>query len=327
MNLINISLLWTLFIIIIVIGLSIDLGFLNKIKNKIIKNKKNTENIDHHSKTQESKQALIWTIAWISLALAFSGLIYLSLGYNKFLEYLTGYVLEKSLSVDNMFVFSLIFASLAIPHEYQHRVLSVGIISAILMRIPLIFVGSTLLEEFHFMIYIFGGILIYTALKIIISKKDTQVNIDNHIGVKLLRKLIPVTTKMNKHHFFEVNNKIRYATPLLVTLVIIEISDLLFAIDSIPAILAITSDPLILITSNVFAILGLRSLYFLLAGIMTKFIYFHQVLIFLLLFIGIKMVISEFYKIPTETALVVILAALTASIIASYIKTNKQKKI
>ncbi len=225
-----------------------------------------------------------------------------------------------------MFVFSLIFTSLSIPHAYQHRVLSIGIISAILMRIPLILVGATLLEQFHFMIYVFGGILIYTALKIIISKKETQINIDNHIGVKLLRKLIPVTTKTNKQYFFVVTNKIRYATPMLISLVIIEISDLLFAIDSIPAILAITSDPFILITSNVFAILGLRSLYFLLAGIMTKFIYFQQVLVFLLLFIGTKMVISEFYKIPTETALLVILVALTTSIIASYIKTNKQEK-
>lgn len=225
-----------------------------------------------------------------------------------------------------MFVFSLIFSTLAIPHKYQHRVLSVGIISAILMRIPLILVGATLLEEFHFMIYIFGGILIYTAIKILITKDEKSIKVDNNFGVKLLRKIMPVTSKLNKNHFFTVTEGIRYATPMLVALVIVEISDLLFAIDSIPAILAITSDPFILITSNVFALLGLRSLYFLLAGLMSKFIYFKQVLVFLLLFIGSKMVISEFYKIPIEIALGIILVALATSIIASYLKSNNKDK-
>ena len=313
-----------LFFIIMIIGFSIDLGFFNKITDSIRRNKKEDQELKHEvTNKQRTKQALKWTIAWISLALFFSGMIYLGLGTDKFLEYITAYTLEKSLSVDNMFVFSLIFTSLAIPHAYQHRVLSVGILSAILMRVPLILVGATLLERFSFMIYLFGALLVYAALKILLRKEEKKIKIEKNFGVKLLGRLIPFSPELKKEQFFVKKNAIRYATPMLVALVVVEMSDLMFAIDSIPAVLAISSDPFILITSNVFALLGLRSLYFLLAGLMEKFYYFRHTLIILLFFIGIKMIISEFIPMPVEIALAIILTILSISVVLSYIRQHR----
>ena len=312
-----------LFFIIMIIGFSIDLGFFNKITDSIRRNKKEDQELKHEvTNKQRTKQALKWTIAWISLALFFSGMVYLGLGTDKFLEYITAYTLEKSLSVDNMFVFSLIFTSLAIPHAYQHRVLSVGILSAILMRVPLILVGATLLERFSFMIYLFGALLVYAALKILLRKEEKKIKIEKNFGVKLLGRLIPFSPELKKEQFFVKKNAIRYATPMLVALVVVEMSDLMFAIDSIPAVLAISSDPFILITSNVFALLGLRSLYFLLAGLMEKFYYFRHTLIILLFFIGIKMIISEFIPMPVEIALAIILTILSISVVLSYIRQH-----
>ena len=313
-----------LFFIIMIIGFSIDLGFFNKITDSIRRNKKEDQELKHEvTNKQRTKQALKWTIAWISLALFFSGMVYLGLGTDKFLEYITAYTLEKSLSVDNMFVFSLIFTSLAIPHAYQHRVLSVGILSAILMRVPLILVGATLLERFSFMIYLFGALLVYAALKILLRKEEKKIKIEKNFGVKLLGRLIPFSPELKKEQFFVKKNAIRYATPMLVALVVVEMSDLMFAIDSIPAVLAISSDPFILITSNVFALLGLRSLYFLLAGLMEKFYYFRHTLIILLFFIGIKMIISEFIPMPVEIALAIILTILSISVVLSYIRQHR----
>ena len=307
-----------------IIGFSIDLGFFNKITDSIRRNKKEDQELKHEvTNKQRTKQALKWTIAWISLALFFSGMIYLGLGTDKFLEYITAYTLEKSLSVDNMFVFSLIFTSLAIPHAYQHRVLSVGILSAILMRVPLILVGATLLERFSFMIYLFGALLVYAALNILLRKEEKKIKIEKNFGVKLLGRLIPFSPELKKEQFFVKKNAIRYATPMLVALVVVEMSDLMFAIDSIPAVLAISSDPFILITSNVFALLGLRSLYFLLAGLMEKFYYFRHTLIILLFFIGIKMIISEFIPMPVEIALAIILTILSISVVLSYIRQHR----
>jgi|TARA_B100000315_G_scaffold96422_1_gene88558 tellurite resistance protein TerC len=323
-DLFNTSFLWLLFFIIIIIGFSIDLGFLNNIKGRLRKDKKeNQQIIQKVTNKQRTKQALKWTIAWISLALFFSGMIYLGLGTDKFLEYITAYTLEKSLSVDNMFVFSLIFSSLAIPYAYQHRVLSVGILSAILMRIPLILVGASLLERFSFMIYIFGILLIYAALKILLKNEKKEIEIEKNFGVKLLRRFIPFSSELKKEQFFIKKGTIRYATPMLVALIVVEISDLMFAIDSIPAVLAISSDPFILVTSNVFALLGLRSLYFLLAGLMEKFYYFRHTLIILLFFIGFKMIISEFIHIPVEIALGMILIILSLAVTLSYIKIKR----
>ena len=323
-DLFNTSFLWLLFFIIIIIGFSIDLGFLNNIKGRLRKDKKEDQQIIQKvTNKQRTKQALKWTIAWISLALFFSGMIYLGLGTDKFLEYITAYTLEKSLSVDNMFVFSLIFSSLAIPYAYQHRVLSVGILSAILMRVPLILVGASLLERFSFMIYIFGILLIYAALKILLKNEKKEIEIEKNFGVKLLRRFIPFSPELKKEQFFLKKGAIRYATPMLVALIVVEISDLMFAIDSIPAVLAISSDPFILITSNVFALLGLRSLYFLLAGLMEKFYYFRHTLIILLFFIGFKMIISEFIHIPVGLALGMILIILSLAVTLSYIRIKR----
>jgi len=323
-DLFNTSFLWLLFLLIITIGFSIDLGFFSKIKDSINKNKVEIQQIKQKDpKAQPTKQALKWTIAWISLALFFSGMIFLGLGTEKFLEYMTAYTLEKSLSIDNMFVFSLIFTSLAIPHAYQHRVLSVGILTAILMRVPLILVGVALLERFQFMIYIFGALLVYAALKILLRKEEEKINIEKNFGVKLLGRLIPFSPELKKEQFFVKKNAIRYTTPMFVALVVVEISDLMFAIDSIPAVLSISSDPFILITSNVFALLGLRSLYFLLAGLMEKFYYFRHTLIILLFFIGSKMIVSEFIHIPVEIALALILTILSISVALSYIRSHR----
>ncbi len=314
------------FLTIITIGFSIDLGFFSKIKNSMRQNKGENQQIKLKEKdpnVQQTKQALKWTIAWISLALLFSGMIFLGLGTEKFLEYITAYTLEKSLSVDNMFVFSLIFTSLAIPHAYQHRVLSVGILTAILMRVPLILVGAALLERFSFMIYLFGALLVYAALKILLRKEEKNITIEKNFGVKLLRRFIPFSPELKKEQFFVKKNTIRYATPMLVALVVVEMSDLMFAIDSIPAVLAISSDPFILITSNVFALLGLRSLYFLLAGLMEKFYYFRHTLIILLFFIGAKMILSVFIHIPVELALALVLTILSISVVLSYIRSHR----
>jgi tellurite resistance protein TerC len=262
-------------------------------------------------------------VVWISLAAIFAGVIFIGMGYDKMLEFVTGYTLEKSLSVDNMFVFLLIFSSLAIPHAYQHKVLSVGIISAIAMRIPLIVVGVSLLESFHWMIYIFGGMLLLTAIRMLLQKKEKKIELEKNIAVRLLRKLMPIDLQVKGDKFFTRKNAVLFATPMLVALVIVEVTDLVFAIDSIPAVLAITGDPFIVITSNVFAILGLRSLYFLLAGLMEKFYYLKPGLIALLLFIGIKMVVSDFYKVPIGVSLAVIFGILGTAMMLSFIRVRR----
>jgi tellurite resistance protein TerC len=315
------------------VSLAIDLGVIGKTR-ALIKRKnggadRSLTQDDAETKTQLKqkqqpfKQALIWTIVWISLAAIFAGLIFVGMGYDKMLEFVTGYTLEKSLSVDNMFVFLLIFTSLAIPHAYQHKVLSVGIISAIAMRIPLILVGVSLLESFHWMIYVFGGMLILTAVRMLVQKKEKKIDVEKNIAVRLLRKVIPIDLEIKSDKFFTRKNAVLYATPMLVALVIVEVTDLVFAIDSIPAVLAITADPFIVITSNVFAILGLRSLYFLLAGLMEKFYYLKPGLVALLMFIGIKMVISEFFKIPIAISLAVIFGILGAAMVLSLLKARR----
>jgi tellurite resistance protein TerC len=335
----NDYLLWTVFGLFVGVALAIDLGILTKARSLVNNKKSGTSNInsasahnaDHDAnitskpklKQQPFKQALVWTIVWISLAVIFAGLIYVGMGYHKMLEFVTGYTLEKSLSVDNMFVFLLIFSSLAIPHAYQHKVLSVGIISAIAMRIPLILVGVSLLESFHWMIYVFGGMLLLTAIRMLLQKKEKKIELEKNIAVRLLRKFMPIDLDLKGDKFFSRKNAVLFATPMLVALVIVEVTDLVFAIDSIPAVLAITADPFIVITSNIFAILGLRSLYFLLAGLMEKFYYFKPGLIALLLFIGFKMVVSEFYKIPIGISLAVIFGILGTAMILSYIKTRR----
>jgi tellurite resistance protein TerC len=344
-------LMWTLFSLFIGIALAVDIGVLAKINQFIRKIDKRYNNKSKYRLSQDVKlsssqsipkeltvqrgeeeeqqgqrrifrRALIWTILWISLAGIFAGIVFVTLGSDKALLFVTGYAIEKSLSVDNMFVFLLIFSTLAIPHVYQHKVLMAGILSAIAMRIGLILAGVSLLESFHWMIYIFGGLLLFTAIRMLVQKKEKKIEIEKNIAVRIMKRFIPVSIEIHGSKFLSRKNGIVYATPMLVALVIVEMTDLVFALDSIPAILAITTDPFIVITSNIFAILGLRSLYFLLAGMMEKFYYLKPGLALVLLFIGIKMVASEFYKIPIMISLVVIFGILAIAMILSFIRSR-----
>lgn len=310
----DVNLLWVLFSLFVGVSLAIDLGAFSKLRRK-------KDQPEHEA--PPFKVALRWVITWISLAGIFAGIIYFDMGQEKLAEFVTGYALEYSLSVDNMFVFLLIFTSLNIPHKFQHKVLSMGIIGAVAMRIPLILVGVTLLETFHWMIYLFGAFLIFTALRMLAQRKEKKIEVEKNIAIRALRKVIPIDFELREQKFFLKKDGVRYATVLLVALVIIEFTDLLFALDSIPAILAITTDSFIVITSNVFAILGLRSLYFLLAGMMEKFYYLKPGLITILLFIGIKMIISEHVEIPTLLSLIVVLGVLGAALAFSFLKARK----
>lgn len=340
-------LIWLIFALFIGIALAIDIGVLDKLKSFINKTTTRVNNKDKNkglsSQEEESKaiisskdsllkqqqqltfrRALHWTILWISLAGVFAVIVYVALGQEKAVLFATGYTLEKSLSVDNMFVFLIIFSSLGIPYIYQHKVLMVGILSAIAMRIGLILAGVSLLESFHWMVYVFGGLLLFTGLRMLIQKKEKKIEIEKNIAVRIMKKFIPVSLELDGDKFLSHKNGMLLATPMLVALVIVEMTDLVFALDSIPAILAITTDPFIVITSNVFAILGLRSLYFLLAGMMEKFYYLRPGLAAILLFIGIKMVISELYKIPITTSLIVIFGILAVAMTLSFVRSRTQ---
>jgi tellurite resistance protein TerC len=330
--------LWVLFSIFVGIALSIDLGLFGKLKNILSKQKEKNPN---HNRTQDildsshesfqklqqqqTRNALWWTIIWISLAGIFAIIVYFNMGNEKMLEFVTAYTLEKSLSVDNMFIFLLVLSTLSIPYIYQHRILSVGILSAIVFRILLVLVGVSLLESFHWMIYVFGGLLILTAIRLLFQKKEKKIDLEKNIAIRILKTFVPINLNINSNKFLLRQEGILYATPLLVALVIIELADILFAIDSIPAVLAISSDYFIVITSNIFAILGLRSLYLLLSGIMEKFYYLKPALVLLLFFIGFKMLISEVYKMPVLISLIIIFAILLSAIILSLVKI-KQKR-
>lgn len=315
--------LWALFGIIIGVSLSLDLGIISKInqRSKTDKTKEKSEN-----EGLSFKQSLIRSIVWICLAGIFASVIFLTLGNQKALEFVTGYVLEESLSIDNMMLFLLIFTTLGIPHKYQHKVLSVGILSAIVMRVIVILIGSSLLESFHWMIYVFGGILLIGAFKMILQRKEQKMDISNNMSVKFLKKIVPIKTEITDHKFFTRINGVLYATPLFVALIVIEMTDLVFAMDSIPAVLAVTTDPFIVITSNIFAISGLRALYFLISNVIHKFYYLKIGLIILLFFIGIKMIISNFYEIPTFLSFLIIVLILGVVIIASLARSSKYNK-
>ena len=268
------------------------------------------------------KEALIWSGIWIFLALCFNGFIYYVFGETKALEFFTGYVIEKALSVDNIFVFVLIFSFFHIPAIYQHKVLFWGIIGALIMRIIFIFAGIALLEKFHWTIYLFGAILIFTGIKMLFDK-DKKIEPDKNPVIKFFKRFFPTTNDLHGDKFFIKQNQKTLATPLFVALIMIEVTDLIFAVDSIPAILAVTQDHFIVYTSNVFAILGLRSLYFALANIIERFKYLAVGLAIILVFVGIKMVIIDFFKIPIHFSLLIIFLILTSSVLFSLVKTKK----
>lgn len=263
------------------------------------------------------KESLTWTTVWVALAMVFNFGIWHYMGQDKALEFFTGYVIEKSLSVDNVFVFALLFSYFAVPSLYQHKVLFWGILGALLMRAVMIFLGAALIAKFAWIIYVFGGFLILTGIKMIV-KKEEEIHPERNPLVRLFKKLMPVTNDYRGDRFFVRENGIRMATPLFVVLLLVEFSDLIFAVDSIPAIFAVTKDPFIVYTSNVFAILGLRSLYFALAGVMDKFHYLKMGLGAVLTFVGVKMLLAHTeWKLDTLYSLGVIVAILAASVLAS----------
>lgn len=298
---------WLGFNVFVLLMLALDLGIFNR-KAHIV----------------SVKEAIIWTAVWITLAMCFNTLIYYWQGHAKALEFFTGYVIEKSLSVDNIFVFVLIFSYFKTPSIHQHKILFWGIIGALIMRAAFIFAGVALIEKFHWTIYIFGVILIFTGYKML-TQKDKTIKPEKNPVIKLFRRIMPFTNELHGGKFFVKENGKRFATPLFLALIVVETTDLIFAVDSIPAILAITQDEFIVYTSNVFAILGLRSLYFALAGMMDKFRFLSKGLSLILMFVGVKMLIVDFYKVPILIALLVIAVVLIISIAASLAFTIKKE--
>ncbi len=289
-------LLWGGFTAIIVVMMAFDLFVLNRKAHVVA-----------------VREALLWSAMWIALSLIFGAGVFLFLGNQKGLEYLTGYVIEKSLSVDNIFVFLVIFQYFAVPPFLQPKVLRWGIIGALVLRLIFILVGAALLNAFHWMIFVFGGILLFTAFRLA-TQKEHQVHPERNPVIRLFRRFMPVASDYQGDRFFARLDGRLLATPLFVVLLMIETTDVVFAIDSIPAIFAVTRDPFIVYTSNAFAILGLRALYFALAGIMDRFTYLRQGLVVVLAFVGVKMILSEVYKIPTPVSLAVITAILVVAI-------------
>lgn len=269
------------------------------------------------------REAAIWSSVWVLLALAFNAGIWIWFGQQPALEFFTGYVVEKSLSIDNLFVFLLIFGYFAVPAAYQHRVLFWGIIGALAMRAVFIAAGTVLLERFHWMIYLFGGLLVVTGVRMLWSGREMDP--ESNPAVRLFRRLVPVTPGYRGKSFFVRENGKWLATPLLVVLVSVEASDLLFAVDSIPAIFAITRDPFLVFTSNIFALLGLRSLYFLLAGIMARFAYLKYGLGILLVFVGAKMLLADTYKVPITVSISAIAVLLGGTILLSCLRGHKSE--
>jgi tellurite resistance protein TerC len=297
--------MWVGFNIFVLAMLALDLGVFHRKAHEI-----------------KIKEALLWSAVWIALALAFNLGVYFWRGPDTALEFLTGYLLEKALSVDNIFVFIMIFAYFQVPALYQHKVLFWGILGALVMRAIFIAAGVTLLQHFHWVIYIFGAFLILTGIKLAMQQ-DKEVHPEKNPVLKLFRRLMPVMKQYKGDKFLIKRHGRRYATPLLLVLVMVETTDLVFALDSIPAILAITMDPFIVYTSNVFAILGLRALYFALAGIMQMFHYLSYGLATILVFVGVKMMIMDFYKLPIGISLGVVAGILAVSVIASLLRPRK----
>ncbi|MCX5902141.1 MAG: TerC family protein [Proteobacteria bacterium] len=292
-------LLWVGFNILVLILLAVDLGVFHR-----------------GARTIKIKEALCWSAIWIVVALLFNVVIYFWRGGETALQFLTGYLIERSLSVDNLFVFLMIFSYFRVASQYQYKVLFWGILGALIMRAIFIATGVALINTFHWIIYVFGAFLIIIAVKMAFEK-EKEIHPEKNPVLLLFRKLMPVTENYVEGKFFIRKNRKSLATPLFVVLLVIETTDVVFALDSIPAILAITTDPFIVYTSNVFAILGLRALYFALAGVMELFHYLNIGLSVILAFVGAKMLLSKFYEIPVTVALGVVALTLIVSIIAS----------
>ncbi|MEN9779381.1 MAG: TerC family protein [Burkholderiaceae bacterium] len=280
------------------------------------------------------KEALNWSIIWVALSFVFNGLFWwavrdtsgsVEVANEKSLEFLTGYLIEKSLAVDNIFVFLMIFTYFAVPPAYQKRVLMIGIIGAIVLRTIMILIGGWLLQEFHWVLYVFGAFLIITGIKMWWAA-GKESDLEDNPALKLLRKLIPVSQRYDGEKFFTLENGKRIATPLFMVICLVGLTDVIFAVDSIPAIFAITSDPFIVLTSNVFAILGLRAMFFLLQAVAAKFHLLNYGLAVILVFIGTKMVLIDVYKIPVAISLAVVVAILAVTMVLSVRSANRMLK-
>lgn len=301
--------LWIGFAIIVVVIMILDLGIFEK-----------------SGHVMSMKEAVVKTILFVLIALGFNSMIWMRDGSAAGMEFLAGYLIELSLSVDNLFVFLMLFSFFKVQRQYQSRVLFWGILGALVLRGIFVFAGAALINEFHWVMYIFGAFLIFTAAKMFFQK-EKDLDPEKSFLIRLLRKTIPISKDFHGSKFFVKEGSKYLATPLFIVLVLVEITDIMFAFDSIPAIFAVTKDPFIVFTSNVFAILGLRALYFCIAGLMDSFVYLKPALSFILAFVGIKMLIVEFYKIPTVASLLFIVLALGIAIVASLIKAKKEKAI
>lgn len=310
---------WICFLTAVLIFLALDLGVFNKTPHII-----------------STKEAGKWTAIWVTLSFLFSFVIHWLYSTNYIanpdglkpttasIKFITGYLIELSLSVDNIFVIAIIFSAFRIPQKYQHRVLFWGILGAIVFRGLMIFFGVMLIHKFTWTTYVFGAFLIYTAIKMLMNGEDEKFEPKKSFVYKSLKKIMPISNHMDKEHFFVKRRHITAATPLFVALVVIEVMDVIFAIDSVPAILAITSDPFLVFSSNIFAILGLRSMYFFLANMLAKFSYLEYSLIAILSFVGLKMLLHDFIEIPEWASLAFIAVSLLAGIIVS-LRINKDQ--
>jgi tellurite resistance protein TerC len=300
--------IWIAFLLFVLGMLALDLGVFNRKAHAI-----------------SLREAALWSAVWIGLSLLFNAILFFWQGSDKALEFFTAYLIEKSLSVDNIFVFVLIFSSFAVPAQYQHRVLFWGILGALVMRGALIALGTTLILLLHWVLYIFGAFLVFTGIRLAF-RQEKEIQPDKNPLVRLTRRFLPVSDQFEGAKFFARHNGQLVATPLLLVLVLIESTDVIFALDSIPAILAITVDPFIVYTSNVFAILGLRALYFLLAGSIQRFRYLNVGLAAILVFVGVKMLLTDLVHIPIGLSLGCIALILAASIAASLLRERKERR-
>lgn len=301
--------LWIGFTLFVVVMLALDLGVFHRKAHEV-----------------RVREALAWTGIWVALALVFNLGIYFWFGTERALEFLTGYVIEKALSVDNLFVFLVIFSYFSVPSQLQHRVLLWGILGALVMRAVFILAGAVLLQRFHWVMYIFGAFLLFTGVKLLVQR-EAEVHPERNPVLRLFRRVVPSVATYRDSHFIVREGGKWFATPLLAVLVVVEATDIVFAIDSIPAIFAVTSDPFIVFTSNIFAVLGLRALYFALAAMMGRFHYLKVGLGLVLAFVGMKMLIVDLYKIPILVSLMVVVGLLTASIVVSLLRPQTKLQV
>lgn len=299
--------LWIGFTVFVLALLALDLGVFHRQAHEV-----------------STREALSWSIVWISLALLFNAGVYTWFGPERGLEFLTGFLIEKALAVDNIFVFVVLFSYFAVPASLQHKVLFWGILGALVMRAIFIFLGAALLHHFHWIMYVFGAFLLLTGIKLF-KQNETDIHPERNLLFRLFIRFVPAIPAYRGGRFFVRQSGRWYATPLLFVLVSVEATDLVFAIDSIPAIFAVTSDPFIVYTSNIFAILGLRALYFLLAGIIHQFHYLKTGLAFVLAFVGVKMMIVDLYKIPIGASLAVIALLIGGAILASLLWPKREE--